>query len=256
MEDSRGRERFGIGRHPDPGHWRADLHNLYLSHPELCTHCTCAPPCQCPTYTELWEKFLEETGQEQARKSQMLDQLSAWHDWAQGHADQGRLSPHQVQLCYGPQGAAEVYDRANVGQVQFVCSRLEGSKKAKDSVVLMMHNGELCAGRVSRFLSHTAPGGSGLRDDDLNIAHVHWYQFTPSDQAAMVPTLGCAAAIDPALSCPVFGKKLVDNDPEGNMCLVEQLLPCKLAALPYKHGGRFQGVIVSRFANFMDSLQQ
>ena len=60
----------------------------------------------------------------------------------------------------------------NVGQVQFVCSRLEGSKKAKESAVLMMHDSELCAGRVRRFLSHTAPGGSGLRDGDLNIAHI------------------------------------------------------------------------------------
>ena len=58
-------------------------------------------------------------------------------------------------------------------------------------------------------------------------------------------------SIDAALGCPVFGRRLVRYDPTGNMCLVEQLLPAKLACLPYQHGGRQQVVIVSRFANFM-----
>ena len=55
--------------------------------------------------------------------------------------------------------------------------------------------------------------------------------------------------MDAALGCPVFGRKLIDSsedDPTGNMCLVEQLLPCRLACLPYKqHGSRNQVVILS-----------
>ena len=96
-------------------------------------------------------------------------------------------------------------------------------------------------GRVQAFLSHMAPGGTGEKADDLNIAHVHWYSFVPNDQPS----------IDPVLGCPVFGKRLVSNDPEGNMCLVEQLLPCKLACLPYQHGARSQVVVLSRFADSM-----
>ena len=107
--------------------------------------------------------------------------------------------------------------------------------------MLLMHNGELCAGRVQAFLSHTAPGGTVQKADYLNIAHVHWYSFEPDDQPS----------IDPVLGCSVFGRRLVTNDPEGNMCTVEQLLPCKLACLPHKYGSRNQVVILGRDADFM-----
>ena len=60
--------------------------------------------------------------------------------------------------------------------------------------------------------------------------------------------------MDDALGCPVFSRMLLQDDPEGNMCLLEQLLPCKLAAVPYPNLNRSQVVIVGRFANFMQSL--
>ena len=100
---------------------------------------------------------------------------------------------------------------------------------------------------VCRAHGSCPTGGSGLKKDDLTLAHVHWYQFVPapSDQTNE----------DPVLGCPFLGKRLTNNNPEGNICLVEQLLPCKLAALPYKHDGHNQLVIVSRFAGFMEPLR-
>ena len=57
--------------------------------------------------------------------------------------------------------------------------------------------------------------------------------------------------MDTVLGCPVFSSKLED-DPRGNMVLVQNILPVKLGALPYQHGQCQQVVIVSRFASFFD----
>ena len=147
-------------------------------------------------------------------------------------------------MCSGPVGRAEVFDRAIVGQTRFTCTRLEGSKKAKDSLVLLMHNNELCASRVQGFVSHSPPGFSGEREEQPDLALVHWYPHVPAGQAS----------IDAALGCPVFGKKLIDNDPRGNLCLVQQFLPCQLADVPYQFMIRSQVAIISRFANFRQAL--
>ena len=157
----------------------------------------------------------------------------------------GLLNDAQVDLCYGPVGRAEVFDRARVGEVRFADTRLEASQTAKDSVVLLKHDDELCAGRVQAVLSHSAPGSPSGQEHTLNLSYVQWYPFVPSDQDPM----------DAALGCPIFGRTLIENDPTGNMCLVEQLLPCRLACLPYKqHGSRNQVVILSRFSSFMEAM--
>ena len=174
-------------------------------------------------------------------------QVGEWHDWAFSKHQQGLLTVPQVEVCSGPARGADVFDRVVVGSTSFACTRLEESKKAKDSVVLLRDDGNICARRVQAFLSHTPPGaagGVGVQDDDINLAYVHWYAFVPDDQPP----------VDPVLGCPVFGARLVDKDLRGNMCLVEKLLPHKFAALPFQHGGRNQVVIVTQFADFMDSL--
>lgn len=235
---------FGSGSHPDPHHWRANLHLLYLNNPELCIHCACQGECNCPSYTALWEQFLTATGVAEAQKADLAEQLDDWHEWAAEKARQGALTPAQAELCSGPVGAAEVFDRAIVGEVRFTCNRLEGSKQAKDSIVLMRQHGDLCAGQVTAFLSHAPPGFEGERSAQPDIAHVHWYAWVPEDQPSIEPELGA----------PLFGKRVLENDPVGNMCLVQQLLPCKLAAVPYRHGARQQVAVISRFADFMDAL--
>ena len=77
------------------------------------------------SYTQLWDQFLEETAQLQAGKAGLVEQLGDWHDWAHMQRENDRLSDQQVEHCYGPKGAAEVYDRALVGDVAFTCTRLE-----------------------------------------------------------------------------------------------------------------------------------
>ena len=78
-----------------------------------------------------------------------------------------------------------------------------------------------------------------------DIAYVHWYSYVPADQDP----------VDAALGCPVFGRRLVQDDPAGNMCLVQQITPAKLAAVPYRSfGARQQVVILSRFGDFMSLI--
>ena len=243
LHDSGGVRYFGSGSHPDPDLWRANLHLLYLNNPELCKKCSCTGECGCPTYTDLWEQFLEATGQSEASKVDLAEQINEWHSWAEVQHREGRLTAAQVQLCSGPCGRAEVYDRAMVGEVSFTCTRLEESKLAKDSIVLMRHQGELCAGRVTAFLSHLPPGWDD-RGQEPDIAVVSWYAWVPDDQPSM----------EPSLDCPLFGQRLLKNDPTGNMCLVQQLLPCKLAAVPYRYQARNQVAIISRFADFWKDL--
>ena len=90
---------FGGSNHPDPHHWQAELHLLYLAHPELCSHCSCPaePQCQCPTYTKLWDTFLEEKVVQQASKDGLANQLELWHDWAEVKHQAGLLTPRQVR---------------------------------------------------------------------------------------------------------------------------------------------------------------
>ena len=100
--------------------------------------------------------------------------------------------------------------------------RLEMSKRAKDSVVLLRVGGELSAARLEAFLSHCPPGHDssaqgGDRSIEPDLAFVHWYAFVPDDQDP----------IDTALGCPVFGKKDFPTG-FGNMCLVQQILPASL----------------------------
>ena len=224
--------------------WPADLHLMYLSYPSLCRNCDEHTDCSCPTYTQLWDRFLTDTSQEQKPKAQLSDQIEQWHSWAYHQREAGLLTPHQASLCAGPARRAHIYDRAVVGQASFTCGRLEESKMAKDSVILTRVEGTLRAGCVTAFLSHKPPGHARGSDTshEPDLAHVKWYQAVPPAQPSM----------DAELGCPVFSKVL-GEDPQGNICLVQHMIPRKLAALPYQHATRQQVVIVSRFASFLDS---
>lgn len=101
------------------------------------------------------------------------------------------------------------------------------------------------AGRVQAFLSHSAPGSTSTDiNDETSIAWVQWYKRVPTDQPS----------VDPDLGCPVFSRVLNANEPLGNFCLVDRILPCKLACFPYSKHNRAQVVVVSRFASFLDAL--
>ena len=67
------------------------------------------------------------------------------------------------------------YDRILYGAVEIVGTAQEGSKHARDSVVMLQDNGMYRAGRASRFLTHTAPGCVSEAEHDTNIADVKLY---------------------------------------------------------------------------------
>lgn len=156
------------------------------------------------------------------------------------------MAAADVRLCNGPVCSVRVYDRATAGSVTFTGTRLEGSKKAKDSLVMIWDNDEECqAGRVQAFLSHSAPGSSSSDiNDETSLAWIHWYKRVPANQHA----------VDPDLQCPVFSRALNANEALGNFCLVDRILLCKLACFPYSKRDRAQIVVVSRFASFLEAL--
>ena len=107
--------------------------------------------------------------------------------------------------------------------------------------------------RVQAFVAHAAPACTSEHVmNAARIAYVHWnpwYRQVPADQPCM----------DPVLGCPVFGRGLqayAMGAAGSNMCLVEQLLPCKLACFPYQHNTRKQIVVVSRFSSFLDATPE
>ena len=157
----------------------------------------------------------------------------------------GRISEHTASVCFGPVLSVTVYDRATVGDVTFTCTRLESNKLARDSVVLIRHNGQLRVGKVTQFLSHAAPGTHAMPDDETNIANVQWYGHASAVLEAQTMA---------SLGCPVV-KSTFEENLSGNMWPVEKLLPCKLAAVVHSSQPDHL-VILSRFASFLQHIPQ
>ena len=200
-------------------------------------------------YAELSQWLLNETRAEQAPKANLAAQLGLWHTWADAKFAEGKLTDQQRRVCFGPHPSVTVFDRAAIDGTRFTCTRLEGAKRVKDSLVLVRVGaaGEqrLRAARVQAFLCHAAPGTVAAElSDEADLAYVHWNADVPADQPS----------IDPELGCPVFREVLIKNDLGGNMCPVESILPYKMAAAPYRHGTREQLVVLSRCSTFMDDV--
>ena len=123
-----------------------------------------------------------------------------------------------------------------VGTVQ------EKSKHARDSVVMLRDNNQYRAGRVPRFLSHTAPGCEGLdQQQDVNIADVQLYATVP-------PSNRAAAGSETILNCPIFKRNLVDS-PIGNLWPIVKLAPSNFAMAPH-HSGQNNLVALNRFSSW------
>ena len=129
--------------------------------------------------------------------------------------------PNMYIRCYGPLLSVGHFDRAKIGSAALVTNRLEVAKQARDSVVMSRDGTQFFAGKVSAFLSHSAPGCVPEPQHEANIAYVQWYARKPD-------THGAANKSSPILSCPISNKSTPDH-PGGNLWPVEKLAPCKLA---------------------------
>ena len=110
---------------------------------------------------------------------------------------------------------------------------------------MLRDNGEYRAGRVTRFLSRTAPGCQPDPEHDTNIADVMLYATVSASNSA-------AAASSAALGCPIFKKTLVDN-PQGNLWPILKLAPSKFAIVPH-HSGANHVVALNRFSSWEDDV--
>ena len=73
------------------------------------------------------------------------------------------------------------------------------------------------------------------------IAHVKWYNHVSNARDAMSSALGC----------PIFKTSFKDDD-TCHLYPVEKIAPCQLSAV-YQKGQKDRLVILSRFANFLDT---
>ena len=247
LYDSQGPQLFGAEMDmPDEHQWQAEFHLFYCNFPNLCRACACLNPatCPCPDYCQLWRDFLAATQQQQPVKRNIPEALGQWHQWAMVQHAAGRLDEHQVSVCSGPVCYARVFDRASINHITFAATCVEGSKKARDSVVLTERDGELWAGRVRAFLSHASPGCDPDPDEEASIADVCWY----------APVSRRHETVLSGLKCPVFKQSSITHyrkEERGQMSPVAKLAPCKLLAVPHKSGSNHL-VILGRFSDFLD----
>ena len=145
------------------------------------------------------------------------------------------LWPPTCMLCLPMTGSSMV--------LEIMATVQEGSKHARDSVVMLYDGGMFRAGRVSRFLVHTAPGCIPDLEHDTNIADVRLYATVPRTHQA-------AKASSEATGCPIFRSNLVD-DPQGNLWPVLKLAPAKFWIVPH-HSGHNHVMALHRFASYRD----
>ena len=156
------------------------------------------------------------------------------------------LSEEAIGRCYRPEYSVEQFDCASIDNITLACMRVEKKKFSRDSIVLTQQDGKYKAGRVRVFLSHAPPGQEDCSRHEMpNIAEVAWF-------AKAVPTSGCTEGLADSLGCTVF-KRAWEDDPTGNLCLLESLVPCKLASLPHRSHPQ-NLVVVSRFASFLKQV--
>ncbi len=115
-----------------------------------------------------------------------------------------------------------------MGSAVLAPSRLEGGKKACDSIVMSQGGTQLVPGRIRAFLSHSSPGCDPAPEHEANIADVKLSAQVPKTNVAAQKSMQ-------VLGCPVFKRHILDH-PNGNSWPVQKLIPCKLAALPHRSG--------------------
>lgn len=198
-------------------------------------------------YEGLWNMFLAKTHRNPPTKGQIPSALEAWHRWAQNQLAIGSLSRHQAEVCHGPERSVKHFERARVGPAQFVTNRLEGAKKARDSVILSRSRdgAKLVAGRVRAFLCHSAPGVDPDPDNETYIADVKWYAQVADNNVAAHTSMK-------ALKCPIFRSSTPDRK-QGNLWPVSQLVQAKFATLAH-HSGKDNVVVLTRFQSAIPKL--
>jgi len=83
--------------------WLAELFLFYYNFPQLCRAWLCNAPCNIPTFSTLWDSFLQATDTAMLNKHRLPDALRDWHFWGQDQLEAGLLSRQQVEICYGVQ---------------------------------------------------------------------------------------------------------------------------------------------------------
>ena len=131
------------------------------------------------------------------------------------------------------------YDRIVYGSVEIVGT----VQDARDSVVMLQDNGVYRAGRVSRFLTHTAPGCEPDLEHDTNIADVKLYAPVAANHQA-------AKKSSKAIGCPIFKSNVVDA-PDGNLWPILKLAPAKFWIVPHDSGHN-HAIVLHRFASYQE----
>ena len=93
-------------------------------------------------------------------------------------------------------------------------SRLEGGKKACDSIVMSQGGTQLVPGMIRAFVSHSAPGHDPAPKHEANIADVKLSAQVPETNVAAQKSMQ-------VLGCPGFKRHILDH-PKGSSWLLGQ----------------------------------
>lgn len=151
------------------------------------------------------------------RRQQIESMLPNWWDWAkQCHG----LSTIDKQMCMGPDAdePVEAYDRAEVAGVKFTCAPHQKKARAKTCIV-MVRAGEGCmaVGQVRVFIKWLPPWAVNP-DEALELADVQWY--------------GAKGVNAELCNAPQVTREF-KSDLKGNLCMVEEIVPCHVCLVPH-----------------------
>ena len=166
-----------------------------------------------------------------ARPRIISSQLQGWGQWAK--EVRPKLSRAERHMCAGLDDVpfAGAYDRAEIAGVPFACEKIQQKAKSKTCTVMVRASGgQLVIGQVRMFLKWIPPWGTS-GGDALEIADVQWY--------------GAKGRNARLFNAPQVSKAF-QNDPAGNLCMVEEIIPSHVCLVPHLHHSDQWQVLHSR----------
>ena len=123
-------------------------------------------------------------------------------------------------MCEGIDEHALGYmcDRADIAGVPFACKHIQRRAKAKSCTAMVScGDGTVAVGQIRSFIRFMPPWAE-LAADCLEIADVQWY----GDKGSNEQLFGAPQVT-----------KAFKSDPNGNLCLVQELIPMHVCWVPH-----------------------
>lgn len=172
--------------------------------------------------------------------------LQGWAHWAK---DEEGLTAQQRSMADVPWPQAEVYDRLELGGLEFTAAHLSANTKTKNSVVMARPYGSVpgitvpaqfgCVRRFYKLKPPSVADATGVEGQGM---------FTLA--VACIDYFGNTGELTPGLNCPTV-KKRFQSEVLGNLLVCTQLAATHITLAPCLHDeGKWQ-VLHHRDFDFM-----